>query len=82
MQERRRKEHDPLCSSENSESSGSSNSPTSSAREEKVRSYDSYFVDDLTLMSATAVMLTWFGKIACNDIRLTDLKSFGTVIIA
>ncbi|KAK2558886.1 hypothetical protein P5673_018502 [Acropora cervicornis] len=80
MQERQRKEHDPLSSSENSDLSRSSNSPTSSAWEEKVRTYDSYFIDDLTLMSGTAVMLTWFGKTPCNDIRLADFKREAKVL--
>ena len=31
-------------------------------------------------MSATAVMLTWFGKTACNDIRLADLKREAKVL--
>ncbi|XP_027051341.1 uncharacterized protein LOC113678643 [Pocillopora damicornis] len=77
MQERRQKENDPLSSQRDQDSSESSSkgSPSIlSARQDKVQSYEAYFIDGLSLMSATAILLVWFGKTAGNEIRLDDLK--------
>lgn len=52
MQERRRKETDPLSSQSDQESSGSTSrgSPSISKQTEKVRSYEAYFIDGKLLL--------------------------------
>lgn len=53
MQEKRRKENDPLSSQSNQESSGSTSrgsSPSISKQTEKVRSYEAYFINGKLLL--------------------------------
>ncbi|KAK2565479.1 hypothetical protein P5673_010544 [Acropora cervicornis] len=73
MQERRRKENDPILSQGSARDSHGSVTPRSQ-QQEKVKSYEAYFIDDLSFLSASAVLLVWFNKKCTSEIRLEDLK--------
>lgn len=73
MQERRRKENDPILSEGSASDSNGSVTPRSQ-QQEKLKSYEAYFIDDLSFLSASAVLLVWFNKKCSSEIRLEDLK--------
>ncbi|XP_015755241.1 PREDICTED: uncharacterized protein LOC107334781 [Acropora digitifera] len=73
MQERRCKENDPILSEGSASDSNGSVTPRSQ-QQEKIKSYKAYFIDDLTFLSPSAVLLVWFNKKCSCEIRLEDLK--------